>query len=246
MGFGSSDIFVRKIFVLSPTHLLVNVAVPSTAALATTEVTVLTGFEAVTLPLAFRADPPIPGKPAGYPRLFNAVPGQQGTYPGAIVTLYGWNMQAPDSAAVITLNGQPAPLLYTSPSQINLVVPGSLQPGLAMLVIQSGSDSSYPVAIAIDPPQPLITGVAIAGRDVTVSVTGFPAGSRRIAAARLSISVGGVRLPATSAITEGGVTRVSFTLSSDVPQGEQPLIVYLDGRSSNQITIDQNGDGSNL
>lgn len=245
VGFGSSDIFVRKIFVLSPTHLLANVSVPGGTALATTEATVMTGFEEVVLPLSFRVDAQIPGKPAPYPVLFNAVPGQQGTFPGAIMTLYGWNMQAAGSTAVITFNGEAAQLLYSSPGQINLVVPNDLPPGPAMLMIQSGSDSSYPVAMPIDPPEPVITDVSISGKQVTVSLTGFPADSRKIAPSRLTISVGGVTLPATQAITGGSTTRVTFTLTSDVPSGAQPLIVYIDGRSSTQATLNPDDAGSN-
>ena len=234
VGFGSSDIFVRKIFVLSPTHLLVNVAIPAAAARAATEVTVMTGFEEVVLPLAFRIAAPVPGKPVPYPRLFNAVTWQQGTYPGAVMTLYGSNLQADGSTPIVSFNGQAAPVVYSSPGQINLIVPSQLPTGPAMLIVQNGSDMSFPVAINIDPPAPVITAVAVNGREVTVSLTGFPADAHP---ANVTARVGGVSLPATRVTAESGVTRVSLSLNANVPAGDQPLVVYVDGRSSTQATL---------
>src|SRR5580700_8459485 len=43
VGFGSSDVYVRRVWVLSPTHLQADVYVPATAAQTFTEVSIFSG-----------------------------------------------------------------------------------------------------------------------------------------------------------------------------------------------------------
>ena len=71
--------------------------------------------------------------------------------PGAIVTIFGSNLgptpgipyqltngQLPDSlgGVQVSIGGEPAPLLYSSSGQLNLIVPYSLQPGTTPTTIQ--------------------------------------------------------------------------------------------------------------
>ena len=69
VGFGSSDILVRRVWVLSPTRLLANVSVAPTAPPFTnTQVSILTGFQmfnaGVRLPDPARQPAPADHHPA--------------------------------------------------------------------------------------------------------------------------------------------------------------------------------------
>ena len=88
-GFGSSDVFVRQVFVLGPTQLLVNVSIPAQANLGSLEVSAIAGFQTAVLPNGFTILPFGKSTPTAIPQLTNAVPGQTGAYPGALVTLQG-------------------------------------------------------------------------------------------------------------------------------------------------------------
>ena len=46
-----------------------------------------------------------------------------GLYPGALMTLYGFDLPASTKDVQVLVNGTPAPLLYAGPNQINLQVP---------------------------------------------------------------------------------------------------------------------------
>ena len=128
VGFGTSDIVVRRVFVLSPTHLQVDVAVSPNAALSNPDVSVMSGFQLATAPAGFQITAPVTGLPAVVPILTNAISGLTGAYPGALVSLYGTNLAAPKGPTVVTIGGQSAPVLYASASQVNLQIPTGLIP----------------------------------------------------------------------------------------------------------------------
>ncbi len=241
-GWGTSDVFVRQVFVLSPTRMLVNIAVPASAAQVSSEMTVMTGMEEAVQPGAFTILATVATKPVPYPALFNAIPGQSGTYPGAIVTLYGSNLQAGKSPARITFDGQAARILYSSASQINLVVPVSLKPGPSLMVVDNGVDANTPVAINIDPAQAVITsvnssGTVRTGSSIEVVLTGFATEGDAVALSRVRISIGGVDASPASVTSDDQGFHVQFAVPAGVSAGDQPLIVYLDGRSSTQATV---------
>ena len=253
-AFGTHDVAIRNTFVLSPTQAIVDVGMPVGSAQVTTQVTALTGFQLDIAPQAFQLQSPISGLPAPYPILFNGVQGQTGSYAGAIVSLYGTNLQASNNVTpVVTINGVQANLLYTSQYLINLQIPSSLAPGIATLLVNNGSFSSYPVTVNIDPPQAVILSLQLgpnqpvdnnnsaqAGQAIDMLVSGFPNPGQTIDPSRVQVSVGGVTLPAVS-VTQVGTSNVydvNFVLSSAVQPGSQvPVIVYLDGLSSVQTTI---------
>ena len=130
VGFGTSDIAVRRVFVLGPNHLQADVSVAAGADLSSSDVSVFSGFETTTATAGFRITPAVYGLPAPIPVLTNALTGLTGVYPGAIVSLYGSNMQVADATPVVTFDNQPAAILYSSPTQINLQLPAPCPPAL--------------------------------------------------------------------------------------------------------------------
>lgn len=97
--------------------------------------------------------------------------------PGSFITIYGTNLagNGPGSASSIplpitlnstqaTLGGQPMPLLYAGPTQINAIVPQSLNPNTSYpLVVQNGATRSVPVPLTIVSPQPAIYTANLSG-----------------------------------------------------------------------------------
>lgn len=247
VGFGTSDIFVRNVFVLSPTQMLVNVSVSALATQGTTEVSAISGFQTALLPNGFSIVSPSKAIPAPIPQLSNAVPGQTGAYPGAVVTLRGSGLALANRISTVTINGQGVPVILSSPDQLTLQLPGGLTAGPALLQVNNGSDSSLPVAVSIDTPAAVISGAigasgvlfdaarpARGGDLVRLLMSGFADSGAVIYPNQVSIVTGGVRQPAIEAVSvDGGLFEVRFVLSNLVPSNGQTLtVVYLDGRSS--------------
>ncbi len=249
VGFGTHDVVVRNTFVISPTHVIVDVSIPGGAAQTTTQVSVLTDFQLVDDTQAFQIQPPQIGLPAAVPILFNAVPWQSGSFAGAVVTIYGSNLtDANNDPPMVTFNGIPASLLYHSPNQLNLTLPAGLNPGYATLLVNNTQQTSYPTIVRIDPPEPVITAVNLAGQaidgstpinpgqPVDVLLTGLFATP---ATGSVQVSVDGMSAPALS-VTQVGTSNVydvQFDLPSTVPAGSQTLIVYINGESSTATTL---------
>jgi uncharacterized protein (TIGR03437 family) len=251
IGFGTHDVVVRNTFVLSPTHVVVDVSIPEGAAQITTPVTALTDFQLIEDTPAFQIQAPQAGLPAAVPILFNAVPTESGSFVGALVTIYGLNLtDANNDTPTVTFNGISAPLVYVSATQLNLTIPSGLGSGLATLLVNNTQQTSFPTIVNIAPPQPVITvinlaGQAIAnstaissGQAVDVLLTGLT-NPGALSPGDIQVSVGGVSLPALS-ITQVGssnVYDVQFDLSAAVPLGSETLIVYVNGESSTTATL---------
>jgi uncharacterized protein (TIGR03437 family) len=246
VGFGSTDVVVRRVFVLSPNHLQADVSISPNAVLGIPDVSVVTGFQVGTAPAGFQITALTAGFPTPVPVLVNAAPGLTGAYPGAIVSLFGSNLAASGSTAAITIGGQPATILYSSPSQINLQIPSVLTPGPALLVLNNGLLSAFPLTVNIDPVPPPIVAVqnvggnfidaahpAHQGELVIVSLANFAPSGSTVALGRVKISLSGASHAPIQVVQAGSVWQVSLLLSATEPLGQsQPLIVYLDGQSS--------------
>lgn len=251
VGFGTSDIVVRRIYVLSASHILVDVSVAQGAALSSPDVSVMSGFQLATATAGFQITAAVPSLPAAIPTLFNAIPGLNGSYAGAIVSLYGRNLAAPNASPSVVIGGQPAGVLYASPSQINLQIPTGLQPGPAVLTLNNGTVAAYPLAVTIDPTPATITAVqtntgaaittaspAHPGDYIVLTLTGFAAAGTTIDPSRVQIGVAGDMRNAISVTSAGNTYQVAFTLSANDPiRSDAPLIVYLDGHSSYPATL---------
>ncbi len=254
IGFGTHDLVVRNTFVVSPTHVIVDVSIPAGAAQVLNDVTALTDFQLAIAPQAFQVEAPQPGLPAAVPILFNDTPLQTGAYPGAILTLYGTNLQAPGNPSpTVTFSGETANLLYASPYQINLTLPSGVAPGLATLLVNNGSMSSYPVVVTINPPEAVITSLQLdqgptlatgttvfAGETVDAFLTGFGTPGETIAPSRVQVNLNGTNYPVKAVMQVPGssVFEVTFAIPATVPPGQQiPLVIFLDGLSSVQSSI---------
>jgi uncharacterized protein (TIGR03437 family) len=252
VGFGSSDVLVRHVFVLGPNHLQADVSVAAGATLSNPDVSILTGFQTATATAGFKIAARVNGLPALIPDLTNALPGLNGQYAGAIVAVYGANLAAPNASPVVTFNGEAAAILYSSANQINLQIPADLTPGLVVMKVNNGLQDSFPLVVNIDTQPATIKGIqngggnvigpsnpAVQGDLLVISLSGFAPDGSVISSNRVQILVGGIMhssLPVTQ--PSPGIFQVSVSLSQNEPTGKnQPVIVYLDGRSSYPASI---------
>ena len=250
VGFGTDDITVNRLWVLSPTHLQANVVVAPNAALGASEFSVVSGFQVVTQPFAFQTQAANPSLPSiGLP-IVNAVPTQQTVYPGAIAAIYGSNLALSPTAAQVTLNNVPVQIQFASAAQINFVIPAGFPTGPATLNLNNGSANAFPVILQIGNPPPTITGVTnvsgvpldasnsagmsdilnvlVAGLDPTVP--GNPS--------RLQVTVSGISMPVLGITpAPNGQFQIQIILTQSFAGAQVPLAVSVDGSSSAPFAI---------
>jgi uncharacterized protein (TIGR03437 family) len=250
VGFGTQDITVNRVWVLSPTHLQANVVVAPNAALGASEFSVVSGFQVVTQPFAFQTLPASPSLPSiGLP-IVNAVPTQQTLYPGAIASIYGSNLALSATAAQVTLNNVPVQILYGSAAQINFVIPPALPTGPATLNLNNGSAAAFPVILQIGNPPPAISGVtsvsgvpfdashsAVVGDILNVMIAGLDP-SVPGNPSRMVVTVSGVSMPVLGiAPAPNGQSQVQIILTQSFAGAQVPLAVSVDGSSSAPFTV---------
>jgi uncharacterized protein (TIGR03437 family) len=243
VGFGIPDILVRRVFVVSPSHVRVDVSILPGAAQTAPDVSVVSGFQMAIASGGFQVTAPVQGMPAAVPVLTNGLPGLTGSYAGAVVAMYGRNLTAGNATPVLTVGGEPAQILYASSSQINFQIPSDLPPGPAVLQAQG----AYPVLVNIDSPPAGIDAIqetsgayvyaahpAQLGETLIVSLSNFAPSNATIAPGRVQIGVGGVLRSATRVFAATPTDfQVFFPLTaSDVTGSAVQVVVYLDGRSS--------------
>jgi uncharacterized protein (TIGR03437 family) len=109
----------------------------------------------------------------------NAAGVSGGTPPGSLFSIYGSDLSTSNGQAVtttwptmlggasVTVNGEAAPLYYVSPTQINAQMPLDAAPGVATVVVKSGSTLSNSVAATV--PATAIPGIFIYGANRAVA-----------------------------------------------------------------------------
>jgi hypothetical protein len=257
IGFGSSDIAVRRMWVISPTRILANVAVSPSAAPGVTSVSVTTGLRITTQTGGVQIQPAT-GRPL---RLAVAPPASLSTEfattstgswsSGAIVTLIVQNLTEAQAAAgpVLTINGSRVPLLSAAAGQVTFTVP-FLSPGPVIVRLQSGTESAA-LVVPIEIPVTIVSVISgnlpvdsfrparAAGESLTVVANGFGDLGTTISASRARVSVDGTEYPASQVVQVPGdapLHLIQFQLGPTAA-GTHTLIVTMDGRSSQPFQL---------
>ena len=250
IGFGTTDVFVRRVWVLSPNHALVNVNVAPAAQPGASLTSVISGFQIFSQPGGFHTISGDADLPIVEPTLINGIWLPSGVYPGSIASLFGLNLGGPSTR--ITINDQPVTLIYSSPVQINLIIPATLRPGPAILRLNNGSRDAFPVVISIDATPPVITAIANAsnasgapahgtqpGDELNLLVTGIAPPSSPVDPQRVHVIVGGLDIPAAVvSAADNGAFQVRITLPASVTTGQRvPITISIDGKTSLPLYI---------
>jgi uncharacterized protein (TIGR03437 family) len=250
VGFGTDDITVNRLWVLSPTHLQANVVEAPNAALGASEISVISGFQVVTQPFAFQTQAANPSLPSMGLPIVNAVPTQQTVYPGAIAAIYGSNLALSPTAAQVTLNNGPVQIQFASAAQINFVVPAGFPTGPATLNLNNGSASAFPVLVQISNPPPTIIGVAnVSGVPLSAGSSAGMGDILNVLVAgldptvpgnlsRLQVTLSGISMPVLG-ITPASNSQfqIEIFLTQSFAGAQVPLAVSVDGSSSAPFTI---------
>ncbi len=250
VGFGTTDITVSRVWVLSPIYLLANVVVAPNAAIGSTEVSVISGFQVSNQPFGFQIQTPNPALPV-IAAVVNGVAGQATIYPGAVVTIYGSNLPATTAAAQLTLSpaatgGQSTtvPILFSSSNQVNFQVPANFPLGPTILTLGNGTGTaSLVVPIALAPP--VVTSIVNGSNSVvdsthsagqgdilTIQANGLdPTVAGNLS--RLQVTVGGFSMPVFSV----NGSQITFSLNRSFGGIVVPVAMVVDGSASNLYFI---------
>lgn len=167
VGFGTSDIVVKQVFVSSPTLLVVNVSVNPNAPLTSTTLTVTTGLQTATQTLGMQIVSPNPGQISMHAPIANAVTGLAGVPAGGTAMINGSNLPQNLTGWILTIGGQLAPMAYSN-GQLQATVPSGIAPGPAIVQLISPTGASIPsLVMKVDAAPPVIGAVFDAGLSVT-------------------------------------------------------------------------------
>ncbi len=250
VGLGTDDVTVRRVWVLGPTHLVANVVAASGAAIGSSEISVISGFQVAVQPFAFQTQASVAGLPSLVLPVVNADPTQSTIFPGSFVSVYGANLALSANSAQVTLNDSAVPVQFASPNQVNFLVPANFPTGLAVLKLNNGGTTSLPVELQIDNPPPAIvsitndqnqtvdaTHVPNIGDTLTIAISSSDAslvGSQ----GRVRVTISGLDIPV-SKVSAGpsGTILVSAVLTQSFGGAQVPVAVWVDGTRSNPVTI---------
>jgi hypothetical protein len=150
VGFGSSDVTVRRLWVISPNRVLVNVSVNAGAAPILTTITVTSGLQLVTLTSGFQILPNS-GQTSIRVPIVNAANGVNSVPLGgnALISLTGpFNL----SSATLTIDGQKATFTSNVNNQLLAQIPAGVATGPVIVrLVGPNGEVVPPVVMQIDP-----------------------------------------------------------------------------------------------
>ncbi len=218
--------------------------------------------EVVIRSFSFQPEPP----PAAAPlpeRLVNGASFEDGISPGSLFTIYGHGLAGGTASAPgfplptslggvsIRFNGIEAPLLYTSPDQINGQVPSRVAEGGGAVTVNTDGSISPPLAVNVRRSAPGLffrdPGYCVAqNRDWSLNHHDAPAASGTALVAYLTVAapaqatVGGregrlLFLGLTPGLA--GVAQANIEVPAGLPEGRHPLIITVDGEASNVCEV---------
>ncbi|MBY0505486.1 MAG: matrixin family metalloprotease [Bryobacteraceae bacterium] len=236
LGFGNSDISVRRAWVTANNRLLANVWISPNAAIGPSSVALVSGLQQFPLG-TFNVLPQ-------NPRLLSLSPAS--AVSGAAVTV---QLSGPPVGGQVTvqLNDRLLTGAVLNGNQVTFTVPSGLAAGPLPLRVTVGSDTSLPILFVVDPPAPQVISAAAQsggnidgsrparpGESVVLSVFGL---GDNVSASRLVVNIAGIEHYAQQVQMSNGLCLVTVQLSTAVPSGVAPTTIAMDGRISNTFSL---------
>jgi uncharacterized protein (TIGR03437 family) len=258
LGFGTSDIAVRRLWVVnstdgSPSKVWANIALASKASTGSVYANATTGLQMISLPAGFTIQAADATALILKPAVINPVNSQASICAGctAVLTVSNLTTQQLLNGVTITLGGEAATVVSSAAGQITFLVPSDLAVGPAILTLKSGSLTAQPIVVAIDPAPPVVLSVkdssgtsinasrpAVAGDLLYIYTTGLANAGTDVATSRVGVVIGGVTYPPYQVTQQDRGHLVEIVLSSSVAAGTAvPLQVSVDGRLSGAYAI---------
>ena len=137
IGFGSSDIAIRRLWVTDSNHIVANVSISPVANQGATEFTVVSGLQVYESAIRFPGSAGHSRQVSMIPPITNATTGTPGVPSGGIAIMTVSNLNAAGPSAIsMTVNDQRATVLTASNGQVTFVVPGGSPLGPAVVKMQ--------------------------------------------------------------------------------------------------------------
>ena len=256
VGFGTSDIAVRRVWVLSPTHLVADVVVANNAAIGATSVNAISGFQVISQPAAFQIQPPNANLPTPALPVYNSLSYATVLHDADYGTVFGTNLAVAPNSSQVFLNGAAVPVLYGAANQINFQIPAGFPAGPATLLVSNGTTNAFPIYVQIDSPPAVINvpapgsgatgitntaGVSVQatnpGDVVNLQVTNVDPGIVS-APNRVQVTLSGVPMTVLS-VTAASATvfQVQFAVTQSFAGWQAPLVVLVDGSPSLALQV---------
>jgi len=255
VGFGTSDIQVRKLMVAGPGRMLAQVIVAPNAVQAVESITTTNGLQLISTPFGFQVTP------QNAKQMYVALSSMGTIYahPGAVLTLPVANTSVAGTVGdvQVSLNDRPATVLGVNGNQVTFQVP-ALALGPAVLKMTWAGTTVLPSAFAIEPPPPVVFAATNAAGTVidaqhpvrpgeTVLLTVANVLDATVADySHMSITAGGLShsvLTIAPNPNQAGTYLVTFVLSAQIPTTAPtvPLTVTQDGHSSQVFNLPVSG-----
>ena len=242
IGFGSSDVIVRRTWIINPRKALLNISVNSGVTPGLFSVTVATGLQAVTLNAGLQIQPAAPKQVSLRVPVLNQATGLPGVPTGGTLVIPAAGLPADLQGWTLAVGDTTVDFKVDANSNISAVVPGSTPLGPTVLRLRSANgDSIAPVLFNVDAQPPAIQAAyaqrsaatlafidaqhpAAPGDVVVLDVVNLSGDSNQsVPASSVHIRVGGVdHVAATlSSVLQFGLisnlTRLQFTLAAALP-----------------------------
>ena len=234
VGFGSTDFFVKRVFVVSPTRIFVTAGIAATTTPGTYSVRVSTGLRTFNQPLGVTVGAP------NSRQLAIAVPSNvQAFQPGSISSLNIVNVPDSTSLPTLLIGDRQIPIISILGNSISFQLPLNTPLGPVLARLQYGADISLPVVINVA--QLMQVSSVIAGPGTVISES-RPARVGELISIIVSnipdsigtpkqstISIAGIDHKPVSTFPLGNAVQLQFFLRPEVVAGVQPLTVTFDG-----------------
>ena len=260
VGFGTSDISVRQMWVLAPDRLLVNISVSPSAKLGTFPVTVSTGIQLVTLGTSLQVRPPEAQQTTLLLPLVNDATGLAGAPSGASISIRATRVPADIRGWAVTIDGVRTAVSRTEDGRILAPIALGIAPGpRAIQLIATSGPAIPPVLFQIDGAAPTIQAVASgaqgaaavvapryrAGDKVLLTVSNLlvtnPGDGIMSTRDDVEVRLAGIAIRDLVVIEDtpgSGIYRVEFVVPIEAPAGDaQPVAVRVGTRLSAATTI---------
>ena len=239
IGFGSSDVTVRRLWILGPNHAVANISVNPSAPSTASEVTLASGLQVANQAFGFQILPQNPRQVIMTPPV-NQATGGAGVPAGGIAVANVSNLTASSGSIVLTVADQRATIISIANGQITFQVPAGLPLGPAVVKLQlPTSDTVQPVVLNIDPQPPAITAAfsspgvpvdaahpAVRGGTVIFTVTGLPDPTTIPDPSVIHFNISGVDHSAIAISGQAGTPQIQVILNANLA-AQSPASVTL-------------------
>jgi hypothetical protein len=261
IGFGSSDVAVRRTWIIGPGKALLNISINSGATAGLVTVTADTGVQAVTLKAGLQILPAASKQISLRVPVLNLATGLPGVPTGGTAVIGTTGLPASLSGWTLAIGGANVDFTVDSNSNIRAVVPAGTPLGPAVVKLSSpNGDVIAPILFNVDAQPPVIQAAydqrasaalvfvdslhpAASGDVIAMDVAHLYGSAPAVSPSSVHISVGGVDHVATSLtpVLEFGlisdVVRIQFTLASGLPGGAEQATVRVGTRVSPLYTL---------